>query len=179
VTGDALRLRQKTFWNGFAYDLLTASGTVVGGLSFPAFSQAKNARLAIHPPGSTKGDIPLRVHGQDYLLRHEYTRRGFVNDLRYTLESPAHAVLCSADVTFESGRRLPVIRVTTPMAAEVMPSTSLWRRRFPIVDPTGSALGEVCEPRAVMLRMEYAIRMPSASPPLQAFVLALVLLARR
>jgi hypothetical protein len=175
---DVMRLRQKSMWNGFDYELLSPSGTVVGGLGMPTFSQAKNARLAVHAPGSSKGDVQVRLHGKTWLLRHEYTRRGFVNDLRYTLESPAHEVLCSAEVTFESGRRLPVIKLTAPMAAEVMPSTSMWRKRYPIVDPSGSPMGEVYEPKVFALKFEYGVRLPAASPQLQAFVLAVALFVR-
>lgn len=175
---DVMRLRQKSMWHGFEYELLTPSGTVVGGLSMPTFSQAKNARLAVHAPGSNKGDVQIRIHGETWLLRHEYTRRGFLNDLRYTLESPAHEVLCSAEVTFESGRRLPVITMTVPVKAEVMPSTSMWRKRYPVVGPSGSVLGEIYEPRLFMLRFEYGVRLPAASPQLQAFVLAVALFVR-
>ncbi|MBW8367881.1 MAG: hypothetical protein K0M70_08490 [Arenimonas sp.] len=176
---DVMRLRQRSMWHGFDYELLSPSGSVLGGLSLPTFSQAKNARLAVHPPGSSKGDVQIRLQGQTWLLRHEHTRRGFTNDLRYTLESPAHDVLCSAEVTFESGRRLPVIRLTAPMHAEVMPSTSAWRKRFPIVDASGSALGEIFEPRLFALKLELGLRLPAASLPLQAFVLAVALFVRR
>lgn len=175
---DVMRLRQRSMWHGFDYELLSPLGTVVGGLSMPTFSQAKNARLAVHAPGSNKGDVQLRLHGETWLLRHEYTRRGFANDLRYTLESAAHEVLCGAEVAFEPGRRLPVIKLTAPMEAQVMPSTSMWRKRYPIVSASGSHLGEVYEPKLFALKFEHGLRLPAASPQLQAFVLAVALFVR-
>lgn len=176
---EVMRLRQKSMWNGFDYQLLSRSGSELGTLSLPTFSQAKNARLAPHAPGSAKGDVHIRLQGQTWLLRHEYTRRGFQNDVRYTLESPAHDVLCSAEVTFESGKRLPVIRLTVPMAAQVLPSASMWRKCFAIVDASGSPLGEIHEPRLFALKFEYGVRLPAASPQLQAFLLAVALFVRR
>lgn len=174
-----LVLQQQSMWNGFAYDYVSPAGVTVGELRFPNFAQAKNARLRWHPEGSSAGDFQLQLHGQRLLLRFEYTRRGFVNDLRYTLETPAHAVLCAADVVFESGRRLPAVRLTAPQPAELLPSTSFWKRRFPIVGPTGDRLGAVYEPQLFSRRFEYRIDLPSADTPLQAFVLALALMVRR
>ncbi len=179
-TDEGLHLRQKTMWNGFDYDFAEPSGRVVGGMKFANFAQAKNARLAFHPPGSSGGDVKLAIHGQDLLLRFEYLRRGFrLNDLRYTLETPAHEVLCSADIIFEPKRRLPAVRLTEPMRAEIMPSATILRRRFPVISESGAKIGEVYEPRVFTLRFEYGLRMAEASPPLQAFVLALTFLARR
>lgn len=174
-----LTLRQKSMWNGFSYEFAERSGRAVGGLEFPNFPQAKNARLAVHPRGDSAGDSKVRLHGEHYLLRFEYTRRGFINDIRYTLETPAHGVLCAADVVFEAQRQRPAIRLTTPMPAEILPSTALWQKRFPIVNAAGAEIGEVYEPRALTLRFEYCLRLPSASPQLQAFLLMLTFLVRR
>ena len=174
-----LALQQRSMWNGFVYDFVSPAGVAVGELRFPNFAQAKNARLRWHPEGSPHGDVQLQLHSQALRLRFEYTRRGFVNDLRYTLETPAQAVLCAADVVFESGRRLPVVRLTAPLPAELRPSTSFWLRRFPIVGPAGAPLGTVVEPHLVSRRFEYRIDWPGAAAPLQAFVLALALLLRR
>ena len=176
---DGLQLRQTAWWNGFDYDFVQRSGRVVGGLHFPTFSQARNARLAVHAPGSTAGDVTLRLHGDTLLLAFEHLRRGYTNDLRYTLRTPDNEVLCSADVLFEAGRRRPALRLAAPLSAEVLPSKSLWKKRFPIADAAGAVIGEVYEPRAISLRFEYALRLPGATPPLQAFVLALTFLVRR
>jgi len=174
-----LSLQQQSMWNGFAYDFISPAGVTVGELRFPNFAQAKNARLRWHPEGSTAGDLQLQLHGQALLLRFEYTRRGFVNDLRYTLETQAHAVLCAADVVFEKGRRLPAIRLTTPLQATLQPSTSFWKRRFPVLNAEGNHLGTVYEPHLISSRFEYRIDLQGTSAPLQAFILALALLVRR
>ena len=174
-----MRLRQASAWNGFVHEFVGPTGSVVGQLRAPMHSQAKNARLALHPAGSSEGDTRLDLQGTPYRIRHEVLRRGFTNDLRYTLETPAGEVLCSADVTFESGRRLPVLRLTAPRVAEVMPSTSFWKKCFPIVDATGARIGEIREPRALGLRVEYGIDLPDAAPPLLAFLLTVTLFVRR
>ena len=174
-----LALQQKSMWNGFAYDFVSPAGVAVGELRFPNFAQAKNARLRWHPEGSTAGDVQVQLHGQSLLLRFEYTRRGFVNDVRYTLETQDHAVLCAADVVVESGLRRPIVRLTAPMVAELQPSTSFWKRRFPIVGSAGNPLGAVYEPHLVSHRFEYRIDLPDASPSLHAFWLVLALLVRR
>jgi hypothetical protein len=174
-----LRLRQRSPWNGFDYELADGSGRALGGLHFPTLSQAKNARLAFHPTGSAEGDTRLVIGDQAYRLRFEYLTRGMLSDLRYTLESPAGDVSCSADIVYVAGQRLPSVRVTAPVAAGLMPTTAFWRKRFPVTDASGRVVGEVYEPRAFSLRFEYRILWPEASPPLQAFLLALALLVRR
>ena len=176
---EGLRLRQRSWWNGFDHEFLQPSGQVVGGLHFPTYSQPKNARLALHPPGSSQGDVQVRLHGEALLLKFEHLRRGFTNDLRYTLETSSGEVLCSADVVYEAKRRLPALRLTHPVVAEVLPSESLWKKRFAIVDASGRVMGDVREPRALTLRFEYAMRWPEAAPPLQAFLLAVTFLVRR
>ncbi len=174
-----MRLRQASAWNGFDHQFVGPSGEVVGSLRAPWHAQAKNARLAIHPKGSSEGDTRLELHGAPYRVRHEYLRRGFTNDVRYTMETPAGDVLCSADVTFEPGRRLPVLRLASPRVVEVMPSTSFWKKCFPIVDASGARLGEIREPKALALRLDYRIDLPDATPPLLAFLLTVTLFVRR
>jgi hypothetical protein len=174
-----MRLRQASAWNGFEHQFTGPSGEVVGSLRAPWFAQAKNARLAVHPEGSAKGDTALALHGTAYRLRHEHLRRGFVNDVRYTLETPAGELLCSADILFEPGRRLPAFRLTHPRVAEVLPSTSFWKKTFPIVDGSGARLGEIREPKALSMRLVYDIDLPDASPALRAFLLAVTLYVRR
>ena len=174
-----MQLRQASAWNGFVHEFVGPSGQMLGTLRAPLHAQAKNARLAVHPKGSSEGDTRLDLQGVHYRLRHEYLRRGFTNDLRYTLETPAGELLCSADVTFEPGRRLPVLRLTAPRAAEVMPSTSFWKKCFPIVDAAGTRMGDIREPRALSLRLDSRIDLPDATPPLLAFLLAVTLYVRR
>lgn len=173
-----MRLRQTSLWNGFRFELLEDSGRVLGHLAFPNLSQAKNARLRFHAPGSSNGDMTLHLSGQDYLLRHEYLRRGFANDIRYTLETPAGEVLGQLDVIHGKGRH-PAIHLGEPLSAQLLASTSFWKKRFPIVAPGGAELGEVYEPRAFTLRFEYGIKLNGSPPPLQAFVMVIALLVRR
>lgn len=174
-----MQLRQASPWNGFVHEFVGPAGKVLGTLRAPMHAQAKNARLAVHPKGSSDGDTSLDLQGTHYRVRHEYLRRGFNNDVRYTLETPAGEVLCSADVTIEAGRRLPVIRLVVPRLAEVMPSTSFWKKCFPIVGASGERLGEIREPKVLALRLEYRINLPDAAPHLLAFLLSVTLFVRR
>ena len=84
-----MQLRQASAWNGFVHEFVGPSGQVLGTLRAPLHAQAKNARLAVHPKGSSEGDTRLDLQGVHYRLRHEDLRRGVTNDLRYTLETPA------------------------------------------------------------------------------------------
>jgi hypothetical protein len=174
-----VRLRQASPWNGFVHEFVGPTGHVMGTLRAPTYAQAKNARVAFHPKGSSEGDTRLDLQGVPYRVRHEYLRRGFNNDVRYTLETAAGEILCSADVTFESGRRLPAFRLTSPRAAEVMPSVSFWKKCFPIVDAAGARIGDIREPRALAMRLQYDIQLPDATPPLLAFLLTVTLFVRR
>ena len=176
---EVLSLRQKSMWNGFVFEFVAGSGLVVGGLQFPNFAQAKNARLAFHPRNSSAGDSKIQLYGEDYLLRFEYTRRGFINDIRYTLETPESTVVCTADVIFEANKRLPGLRLTAPTRADVLPSTAFWKKSFPIVSASGNEIGKIYSPKAITTRFEWHIHLPSASPPLQAFLLVVSFLVRR
>lgn len=174
-----LTLRQKSAWNGFDFEFADASGAVVGHLAFANVAQAKNARLAFHPKGSTDGDCKIVLGTRHLPFRFEYTRRGFINDVRYTLETPAGDTLCTAEVVFEPGKRHPTLRMSQPLPLEVLPSTAFWTKRFPIIGASGAEAGAVHEPRALALRFAYGIHLPGASQQVQAFLLVATYLVRR
>lgn len=174
-----LTLRQKSAWNGFDFEFVNATGTVVGNLAFANVAQAKNARLAFHPKGSTDGDCKIVLGTQHLLFRFEYSRRGFINDVRYTLETPTADTLCTADVVFESGNRYPTLHMSQPLPLAVLPSTAFWVKRFPIVDASGAEAGAVQEPRSLALRFAYGMHLPGASQQVQAFLLVATYLALR
>ncbi len=174
-----LYLRQRSAWNGFAFEFADAAGTKVGTMGFANFAQAKNARLRVHPPGSTAGDCHIQLGTERLLFRLEYTRRGFSNDVRYTLETPDGHLLCSADVVHEPGIRRPALRLSLPLQLEVLPTTTFWVKRFPIVNASGVEVGHVREPGAFTLRFEYGLSLPQASQPVQAFLLVAAYLVRR
>lgn len=116
------------------FEFADAAGATVGTMEFANFAQAKNARLRVHPPGSSGGDCHIQLGAEHLLFRFEYTRRGFINDVRYTLETPEGNLLCQADVVYESGKRHPALSLSVPLALEVLPSTSFWAKRFPITN---------------------------------------------
>jgi hypothetical protein len=167
----------KSFWDGFAYAFTDATGAEVGSMNFAFSPRAKNARLNL--PGSSDTGSVLHLGGKQYLFRFEYTRRGFHNDVRYTLETPAGEPICTADVVFEGNKLRPALRLTQPLKLEVLPSNAFWRKRFPICDAAGTEVGAVQEPRAFSVGFEYGITLPNASPPVQAFLLLLTHVVRR
>ena len=176
---DTLFLRQKSMWNGFTLEFAGPSGAAMGSVAFADFAQAKNARLKLHPKGSTDGDCHIQLGTERLLFRFEYTRRGFINDVRYTLETPEGEWLCTADVVFEAGKRHPTLRMSQPLQLEVLPSASFWAKRFPIVNVSGAEVGVVHEPHALALRFEYGLYLPGASRQVQAFLLVATYLVRR
>lgn len=174
-----LILRQQSAWNGFAFEFADAAGSVVGTMAFANFAQAKNARLAVHPKGSTTGDCQIDLGSKRLLFKFEYTRRGFSSDMRYTLETPAGNLLCTADVVFAPGKRHPTLRMSQPVALEVLPSTSFWAKHLPIVNASGAEVGVVYEPRMLAMRLEYWLRLPGSAQAVQAFLLVATYLVRR
>ena len=187
-------MRQRSALNGFHYEFLDPAGVALGGFEFAKFAQAKNARLKVYEPGSRQGDIALDICGQRAYVGFEYLRRGWTNDVRYTLEqdprgtNSGHGVepLATVDVVFEEGRRLPRILIKQPFEAEVLPSDSLLKKRFPMVSPGGRVLGEVREPSAISLRRVLEVSLaaePSHHPDshpafFQAFLAVVVLCVR-
>ena len=99
--------------------------------------------------------------------------------MRYTLETPEGNLLCQADVVYEPGKRHPALRLSVPLALEVLPSTSFWAKRFPITNASGVEVGQVREPRAFALRFEFRLSLPEASRQVQAFLLVATYLVRR
>ena len=161
---------QSSAWSGFRYDFLNAHGESVGGFEFPNMGQARNARLRVHPPGSTAGDIRLVLGGssqQSYRVDFEYLSRSWANDLRYRLLH-GNEVLAEVDILRVSGRRWPDINLRAYPGTQTARMTSTgrwWRSIFELHEPDGTLLARIEEPAALTLRRRYLIdgeRLPLA-----------------
>ena len=165
-----LQLLQSSAWNGFRYGFLDAQGTSLGGFEFPNFGQARNARLAFHPPGSVAGDIRLVLEGEDYRVDFEYLTRSWNNDLRYCLLH-RDAVCATIDINQVKGRRWPDITLRmiegtrTLHTAKLQNTGHWWRSVFELREPSGDLLAHIEEPNVLTLKRRYHIdsaRLPRA-----------------
>jgi hypothetical protein len=175
----SLRMIQHSALNGFKYDFLNYSGEAVGGFEFAFFVQAKNARLRVYEDNS-KGAIQVTLHGRKYLVHHFYTRRGFTNDVLYTLENEEGEELAGADVLVAtSQQRLPRIILRNPFSAELGVSKSFFRRCYSLIeDNTMRALAVIEEPAAVSLKRQLAVSLHKSNDPLAAFLAIITLCVR-
>lgn len=181
MTAPPVLLRQTSALDGFAYEFVDEQGAVVGAFEFANFAQARNARLKVHATGSRQGDIPLRMGDRRAFVCFEYLRRGFTNDVRYTLEvdeDSAARTLASADVLFTDTQAQPRVLIRSPVQAEVLCAESLFRKSFGIVGADGSVLGHVREPKALSLKRELQAFLPGVDPLVLAFVAIVVLCVR-
>ena len=175
-------LRQKSALDGFAYEFLDGTESlVVGGFHYAWFAQAKNARLRIFSAeDAAKGDIHMTLHGQAWRVRHCYLSRGYVSDIRYTLETADESIRAQADVLGQSaGQRLPRIVMTQPDDIEVGTSSGWLTKNFPVTrTSTGQPLGCIRERSAITFKRELVIDLPGMEPAVAAFLGIVALIVR-
>ena len=167
-------LRQKSALDGFAYEFLDhTESLVVGGFHYAWFAQAKNARLRVFSAeDAAKGDIQMTLHGQAWRVRHCYLKRGYVSDIRYTLETADESIRAQADVLGQStGQRLPRIVMAQPDDIEVGTSSGWLTKNFPVTrTSTGQPLGCIRERSAITFKRELVIDLPGMEPAVAAFL---------
>ncbi|MBY0411537.1 MAG: hypothetical protein K2Q97_15775 [Burkholderiaceae bacterium] len=175
-------LHQKSAFNGFCYQFLADDRvTVLGEFNYAWLSQAKNARLRFHSPeDAAKGDIQLTILGQAWRVRHLYLRRGFNNDLRYTLETEDGTVHAQIDVlTGAPSVRQPQVLLTHPMQAELGTSASWLRKHFVLLEqPTQRPVGTIQELGLITTRRDLQIDLPGLAPAVGAFLGIVALIVR-
>ncbi|MEY5098303.1 MAG: hypothetical protein RJA36_1022 [Pseudomonadota bacterium] len=174
-------LRQSSLLNGFRHEFVDDSGQAMGDFEHPWYAQARNARLRVYDEeNAARGDIRMRLCGRDWRLRHLFLRRGWNNDIRYTLEDEDGAVHAEADaLVIDTGRLLPRIVLQRPVQAEVAGAQG-WLRRRHVLRENGSGreLGCISEPAAITLRRELRLDLPGLAPPVAAFLGIVVLIVR-
>ena len=174
-------LRQKSAFNGFSFEFLDDHRVLLGDFSYAWFSQAKNARLRTYSDkDAAKGDIQMRLLGQLWRVRHFYLNRGYLSDIRYTLETADETIHAQVDVLAKTaGQRLPRIVMTHPIPAELGISSRWFKKSFLLTDSaTGQPIGCIREPSAIATRRELLIEMPGLEPPVAAFLGVVALIVR-
>ena len=175
-------LRQKSALDGFAYEFLDGTESlVVGGFHYAWFAQAKNARLRVFSAeDAATGDIHMNLHGQAWRVRHCYLSRGYVSDIRYTLETADESIHAQADVLGQSaGQRLPRIVMAQPTNIEIGTSSGWLTKNFPVTRAsTGQPLGCIRERSPITLTRELVIDLPGMEPALAAFLGIVALIVR-
>ena len=175
-------LRQKSALDGFAYEFLDdTESLVVGGFHYAWFAQAKNARLRVFSTeDAAKGDIQMTLHGQSWRVRHCYLSRGYVSDIRYTLETADESIHAQADVLGQSaGQCLPRIVMAQPADIEIGTSCGWFTKNFPVTrTSTGQPLGCIRERSAITFKRELVIDLPGMEPAVAAFLGIVALIVR-
>lgn len=166
--------QQRSALSGFTHDLAVADGTVIGELRFPDWAEARNARLKNPLPGHWRSTIDLTLSGTAYTIEFEYTRRGFVNDVRYELMRAGRCV-ATADVTRAPGwPRLPRIRVSGPSSGELVRRFGRLKTRFDWVQG-GQITGHIEEMDLFAVRRRIGTHLPPDVPlEVQGLLLFLV-----
>jgi len=157
-------LVQRSMWSAFTLDIVEASGRVVGEVRSPTLFQFKNARLGFHPPGSTAGNVQFAFQGVAYQACVEVLRRGFINDVRYTLEKDG-GVLASVDILREPGKRFPSVTLHAPLQARLQRTGPPWARQFELRDHR-QLLATVLHPHRFTLRAQLAVDIAAGQPVL-------------
>lgn len=169
-----LSLRQRSLLSGFHYQVVGPAGQVLGDLLWPAFAQARNARLKWHKPGSPHGDLVLRTPTGDYRIGFEYLTRARANDVRFFLQR-GEARLAAAEVLFPEGLRRHEIYLRRPREGRLL-RANRWGRVCYRVEAAGGDIGQIEEPRWFSPRRELRLNLPADMPmPQQAFLGFLVL----
>ena len=163
--------KQQSMFSGFAYDIFNDAGTLVGSMRWPNFAVATNARLQM--PGEVT-NIRFDYRGQNYEIDFSYLRRGWSNDIRFTLKAGAQ-ILAQADVLRQ--KKLlsrPAIIITAPFSGTVVRKSSLLRTRYEVSANAVSA-GTISEQSRLTLRRQLTIKLTDAiATPVQLFIFFLV-----
>lgn len=173
--GDAvLVMRQASPWHAFRHDFLTVQGQRIGGFEHADFAQANNARLKLHGPGSTAGQIHVELQGESFRVQHEYTRRAYLSDIRYLLVDGGDdtTVMAAFDFHHVKGQRWPRLLLTAG-GRKVMASIggNLFKRRYALHDAaSGAPVGTVRDAPGLQLRRTLLIDSPVLSLPVKALL---------
>lgn len=172
MSGRLLLRQASAFW-AFKYEVVDASGQVIGSVDWPNLAQAKNARLRWHEAGSDEGDVRLTLKGRPLRYRHEILKRAWANDWRLTLEADG-VVRASLDVVHAEATISPLLTLTSPVQARLVRERSFLRWSFRIALTDGRT-GFVREPGLLSFKRELEIVLDSASDELLAFLGIVVL----
>lgn len=159
---------------GSSFTVTDEAGGAVGAVIWPKVAQASNARLRLHEPGSTAGQVTIDCFGQRYGVAFEYLRRGFTNDTRFTLSArdgpPSAPPLAIADYLVPPGLGRGAMHLVVPFTGRLL-RTSRWPRQRLTVERDGRALGTIEEPSWLSLVRSMRIDLPSTVPaPIQLFL---------
>lgn len=87
-----LYLNQISLWNNWRFAIKDAAGSLLGEIHVPTWSQATNSRLALVSPENAVA-AHMRLPNGDCVIRYEYLRRDWTNDVAWWLESPGGEIL--------------------------------------------------------------------------------------
>jgi hypothetical protein len=164
-----LTLRQRSMFWGFHYEVVDPSGLLLADLIWPTYTQARNARLKWHKPGSSDGDLTIRTAQGDFRIGFEYLTRAFTNDVRFFLNR-GDEPLAMADVLFPEGLRRHEIFLRQPSEGRLI-RANRWGRVGFRVELAGKDIGSIEEPHWFSLRRQLRLNLPAAMPmPQQAFL---------
>jgi hypothetical protein len=166
-------LRQTSIASGFAYEIFNTYDQCIGKLEWPAFPQAKNARMMLHKPGSSAGNIKVEYNGSSGEISYEFLTRDWANDVRFFYKE-GDTLLATADVIklpkFFSRHKINIIQ---PFEATV---TSLgWFGAHYEVKTNNEVLGAIRESSGFRFKRELRVDLPdSIAPAIQFFLFFLV-----
>ena len=154
-----LVVKQRSALSGFSYEVFDGQGKLVGDVTWPTMAQAKNARLKWHGDDVAKGEIKLQYLGDHARVGFEYTRRGFTNDIRFTLEGTTVQV-CVADLIFPDGMEAHEIYVRQPFEGRLFRANTWSRTRYRLFD--GNVQVGVIEERKILtIKRELWVDLPA------------------
>ena len=163
--------KQQSMLSGFAYDIFNDAGTLVGSMRWPNFAVATNARLQM--PGEVT-NIRFDYRGQNYEIDFSYLRRGWSNDIRFTLKSGEQTLAQGDMLRQQKIFSRATINITSPFAGALVRKSSLLRTRYE-VRMNGISVGTIGEQGRLTVRRELTIKLTDAIvTPVQMFLFFLV-----
>ncbi|MBH0203329.1 MAG: hypothetical protein HP496_13775 [Nitrospira sp.] len=154
-----LYARQASAFSGFHYTICNATGEILGEVIWPSMAQAKNARIRWHGSHSSKGAVEIHWGAQRYDVQFEYLDRGWVNDVRFTLEH-GRKTIAVADMRF--ARRLFArgrVSFVEPFTGTLLRDKGWFRRRYSVENDSG-VIGFLEDRAAIMAVREMTIDLP-------------------
>ena len=151
-------VRQRSALSGFTYDAFDGSGNRIGEVKWPTMAQAKNARLKWHGEDSSKGEIQLRYLGQAARVAFEYTRRGFTNDIRFTLQrNEVQAAV--VDLIFPENLKRHEMYVRQPFEGRLVKDNTWAKTRYRLFEGDRQ-IGLIEERKLLTIKREMVVDLP-------------------
>ena len=165
-----LHLTQSSLWNNWRFVIQDASGTRLGEILAPMWTQATNSRLKLARQDAVAAHMNLP--GGEHVIRFEYLRRGWTNDVAWWLESPEGEMLARIERVYpQAAKALSCHYLRLPDLGELLITSARTLKPFDAVLrlANGQQVLRISTPGRFLLRLDLVVQGEYGSVAQRAF----------